>query len=535
MKKNKIIKKFAKLSVYTLLVALGTGCTDKFEEYNTNPFGPKPDQMLGDNAITGSLIKSMIPALVQGQQNNSQMLDQMIGSEYGGEITCIAQWGNGGNYYTYNPRVGWYGNMFDTTMPQIYTGYFQIRDLSDGKGLAYQWAQILRVAASLKISDCYGPIPYSQITGTAFTVEYDNMEDLYKHMFDDLDEAISAFKVAVLGNEDMSSLSEYDLVFNGDFNKWVKFANSLRLRLAMRLAFVKPEVAKEQAEKAISHSLGVITSNDDNAGVKTVGANDVVNQLYTMWANYKDIRMGASIWSILTGYEDPRLSKMFTQGTLNETSGYFALRTGLNLDSNKDSRLGYSSPNIQSNTPIIWINAAEVAFLKAEGALRGWNMGGATPQSAYEEGIRLSFNEWGASGANEYMTDEVKTAANYVDPLKSSNNIGAVSNITIGWKENDSKDKKLERIITQKWIATFPNGQEAWTEFRRTGYPKLFPVAVNNSSGTVDTDIQIRRLPFAKSEYTLNPQNIQEAIQLLGGQDNGGTRLWWDIENKSIN
>ena len=97
MKKNKIIKKFAKLSVYTLLVALGTGCTDKFEEYNTNPFGPKPDQMLGDNAITGSLIKSMIPALVQGQQNNSQMLDQMIGSEYGGEITCIAQWGNGGN------------------------------------------------------------------------------------------------------------------------------------------------------------------------------------------------------------------------------------------------------------------------------------------------------------------------------------------------------------------------------------------------------------------------------------------------------
>lgn len=250
MKKNKIIKKFAKLSVCTLLVALATGCTDKFEEYNTNPFGPKPDQMLGDNAITGSLIKSMIPALVQGQQNNSQMLDQMIGSEYGGEITCIAQWGNGGNYYTYNPRVGWYGNMFDTTMPQIYTGYFQIRDLSDGKGLAYQWAQILRVAASLKISDCYGPIPYSQITGTAFTVEYDNMEDLYKHMFDDLDEAISAFKVAVLGNEDMSSLSEYDLVFNGDFNKWVKFANSLKLRMAMRISSVSPALAKEESRRS---------------------------------------------------------------------------------------------------------------------------------------------------------------------------------------------------------------------------------------------------------------------------------------------
>ena len=118
--------------------------------------------MLGDNAATGSLIRSMFPALVQGQQNNSQMLDQMIGSEYGGEIACIATWNNGGNYYTYNPRIGWYGNMFDTTMPQIYTGFFQIRDLSEGKGLAYQWAQILRVAASVRISDCYGPIPYSK-------------------------------------------------------------------------------------------------------------------------------------------------------------------------------------------------------------------------------------------------------------------------------------------------------------------------------------------------------------------------------------
>ena len=168
-----MMRKYVKLSACVLMTLLMTGCTGKFEEYNTNPFGPTPQDMLGDNAATGSLIRSMFPALVQGQQNNSQMLDQMIGSEYGGEITCIATWKNGGNYYTYNPRIGWYGNMFDTTMPQIYTGFFQIRDLSEGRGLAYQWAQILRVAASVRISDCYGPIPYSKITGSAFTVAYD--------------------------------------------------------------------------------------------------------------------------------------------------------------------------------------------------------------------------------------------------------------------------------------------------------------------------------------------------------------------------
>ena len=162
--KYNLIKKCAKISAFVVVASMIASCTAKFEEYNTNPYGPTQEDMIGDNASTGSLIRSMIPALAQGQQNNSQMLDQMIGSEFGGEITCIAMWGNGGNYYTYNPRIGWYGNMFDTTMPQIYTGFFQIRKLSEGKGLAYQWAQILRVAASMRISDCYGAIPYSQIS-----------------------------------------------------------------------------------------------------------------------------------------------------------------------------------------------------------------------------------------------------------------------------------------------------------------------------------------------------------------------------------
>ena len=158
--KYNLRNKCAKISAFVVVASMIASCTAKFEEYNTNPYGPTQEDMIGDNASTGSLIRSMIPALAQGQQNNSQMLDQMIGSEFGGQITCIATWGNGGNYYTYNPRIGWYGNMFDTTMPQIYTGFFQIRKLSEGRGLAYQWAQILRVAASMRISDCYGAIPY---------------------------------------------------------------------------------------------------------------------------------------------------------------------------------------------------------------------------------------------------------------------------------------------------------------------------------------------------------------------------------------
>ena len=125
-------------------------------------------------------------------------------------------------------------------------------------------------------------------------------------MFDDLDEAISAFKVAVLGNEDMSSLSEYDLVFNGDFNKWVKFANSLKLRMAMRISSVSPALAKEKAEEAVSDVIGVMTSASDAAYSKY---NDGMNPYYRVTSSWNEIRISANITSYLSGYNDPRLAK----------------------------------------------------------------------------------------------------------------------------------------------------------------------------------------------------------------------------------
>ena len=104
----------------------------------------------------------------------------------------------------------------------------------------------------------------------------------------------------------------------------------------------------------------------------------------------------------------------------------------------------------------------------------------------------------------------------------------AVSTITIAWNDNANFEQKLERIITQKYLAIFPDGQEAWSEFRRTGYPKLFPINYNASSGAVSTDTQIRRLRFPTDEYSQNAANVQAAVTLLGGQDNGNTKLWWD-------
>ena len=176
----------------------------------------------------------------------------------------------------------------------------------------------------------------------------------------------------------------------------------------------------------------------------------------------------------------------------------------------------------------MWINAAEITFLRAEGALRGWSMGGEA-KTLYEQAINLSFEQYEASGADTYIADATSQPQAYTDPT-GSYSAGQTSSITIAWQDGSSNDEaNLERIITQKWIAMFPCTVEAWSEYRRTGYPKLLPVVVNNSGGVIDDSKEkIRRLWYPPTEYSENKANILEAINMLGGADNGATRLWWD-------
>ena len=179
------------------------------------------------------------------------------------------------------------------------------------------------------------------------------------------------------------------------------------------------------------------------------------------------------------------------------------------------------------------MTTAEVYFLKAEAALRGWS-GAGDAKTNYEMGISKSFEQHGVSGVSTYITDNTSKPSNYVDPINPSNNSPALSTITIAWDGGASNEQNLERIITQKWIAMFPEGQEAWSEFRRTGYPKIFPVVSNQSGGIIDTNIQIRRIPFVDSELSTNPSGVSGAVSKLGGPDNGATRLWWDVPGSNF-
>lgn len=521
MEKN--MKKYIKGALYLAASTLVFGCTGSFEEYNTNPYGPTPEQMLGDNANTASLIKTMIPALVQGQQNNSQMLDQMIGSEYGGHITATATWSNGGNYYTYNPRIGWYGNMFDTTMPQIYTGFFQICDLTESKGIVYQWARILRIAATMRVSDCYGPIPYSQVTGAEYTVPYDSMEELYTAMFADLDEAIAAIETSVLAGESTESLVDADLVFGGVFEYWVKFANTLKLRMALRIVNAAPQLAREKAEEAVSDPIGVMTDASESAWSSfNDGMNPYYRSAYTWDNSNGEMRLSANVTSYMNGYADPRLPVY--AGT-KYNGEYIGVRNGISYTAETVSAYQQlSNVGIGQNDKLLIMSAAEAYFLRAEGALRGWNMNG-TAKELYEAGVDVSMKERGVT-IGDYLSN-TSGPANYTDPINSGYSIAATTSIAPMYDESAGMEANLERIMVQKWLANFPNGWETWADFRRTGYPKHFPIVSNLSSDGVTTTRGMRRLRYPDSEYNTNTANVNAAVSLLGGSDLASTDLWW--------
>lgn len=495
------------------------GCTGEFENFNTDPKAPTPEQMEGDFASTAALISTMIPVVAQGQENNYQMLDQMIGCEYGRMTSAANAWGTNMYYATYNPPIGWTGNMFDTTMPQIYTPFFMIRSISGGEGLTYHWANLLRIFGSLRVSDCYGPIPFSKIgSGSDFAVAYDDMPTLYNAMFAQLDEVIIGLKAAVGGNT-AELFSDVDYIYNGDIAKWVKFANTLKLRMAMRLVNVEPILAQQKAEEAVNDPGGLIASAADAAWSTFTPGGNALHKVTKLWL---EGRISADITSYMNGYDDPRLEKYAEKASNGEFVG---ARSGVyQYNLLKAGADNYSFTIYNSSDKLLSISASESWFCRAEGALRGWNMGG-TARELYEQGVTVSMQERGAQ-IGDYLSSEA-SPADYIALDNSSYNASAPSSIAPKYDENAGFEANLERIIVQKWLGNFPNGWESWADFRRTGYPKWFPVVDNRSTDGVTSARGVRRLPFPQSEFNTNEVNVKAAQQMLGGPDNTATDLWW--------
>lgn len=540
----KTIKYNIQLGVCVLFLLVFHSCTKNFENYNTNPNAVNAKNIHHDNVYLGGFFRQMTESIFpvggtgSSATNGYQLAQNLNGDIFGGYHGMTHNWNSAGDNTTYNFSVGWNEVPFEMYYTRIVKNVDTIAKYAVNNPDIIGLSKVVKVHAAQRVVDMYGPIPYFK-TGTtllALGSPYDAVDAIYYSFFEDLNSAIAAMKQAVAVNA--KPLQNFDPVYQGDYVKWIKFANSLKLRLAMRIVYADAVKAKQYAEEAVNDEYGVLETNTDNAEMRGVGTDaNYTNPLAGLTVDYDEARMSANMESFLTGFEDPRMAAMFEPSRLagDASNRYRGIRSGITIT---DVTRYIPFSRLKTNFNVIWMSAAEVFFLRAEGALRGWNMK-ASAKDLYESGVRVSFEQWKVTGADTYLANSTKKALAYVDPVSSVNSFSGnppknpLSSITIQWTAASTFEVNLERIMTQKWIATYPNGHEAWSEFRRTGYPALFPVAVNKGSIASLTTTQLKRLPYPLSEYQRNNKNLMQGITLLGGLDNGATRLWWD-KNPSI-
>lgn len=525
------------------VLVIAAGCTDNFDSLNT-----PTDRVVADEIDASLLGKAFADAQwrgVRGGGGSLQTGKNLFADLYAqyfattsanfdsDQFEEIGSWVNGGVWRA----------MYGNGLRSLNT----VQTFTEENGLPVEnaIANIWSVHIFHQLSDYFGPIIYSEFGNGERVVPYDSQEEVYRAFFEVLEDAVSVLE----GNRDETPFGQNDIIFGGDVNKWISYANSLRLRLAMRVVYVEPDLAEEQAEAAVAG--GVMLDNSDNAWVATTDNNRNDFTRITAWMEF---RMSASMESVLLGYDDPRIVTMYSEASQEEDQtecgecGYRGLRNGLPRgDKNPELNFIFSDIGPEylpgsrggGNPPVEVMRSSEVYFLRAEGALRGWDMDG-TAQELYEQGIEKSIEEWDVATPSEIddYINSTNTPAAYTtsyDELNSnidySWDMPPLSDIPVRWDDSGDFERNLEQIITQKWIALYPEGLEAYAEYRRTKYPKLYPI-IESRNSNIPEDGQVSRLTFVSSEYSQNPDGVAVGLDKLGGDDVNHLKLWWDKKDE---
>lgn len=366
-------------------------CTGDFESFNTNPDAVQSVDK--KTYITTMQMDAVIPCSDVGA-NEFQRACNLMGDAFGGYLSPIQAF-NGGSYTcTYDLDGTDYNNYpFSVAFTNVMPAWLNLKYAYQNGQVTddvFAVAEVIKVMALQRTTDIYGPIPVSNFGQTENP--YESQETVYKNLLTDLNAAIVVLKEYAANAGDARPLQKVDAVYQGDYAKWLKLANSVKLRMAMRIRFVEPALARTYAEEAVSD--GVMTASDDGAWLKSSGSVQVYNPLEETWNAYNDTRMGATIDAYMNGYADPRLPAYFKTC---EDGKYHGVRSGLSTMLKADYT-GLSVPNVAKDTPVVWFLASEAAFLRAEGAMLGWEMGG-DDESFYKAGIELSFLEHGLTAA----------------------------------------------------------------------------------------------------------------------------------------
>ncbi len=511
--------------LFIFIVALfANACTDGFEEANINPYEITHESLEQDFNHIGSFYPSLL-----GNLFGHQIEENLIAESFCDYMATPTPFVSGINNTTY--YITW-NTYWDRIYDKLMSPASQVIDIAEEGGYSVfaQWAKLIQILGMSRLTTYHGPVIYS--TYGQENASYDSEEELYTQFFADLDEIQGVFST----NEDYTGMKNFDASYGGDVTKWEKLVNSMRLRLAIRISKVAPELAKTEGEKAINDEAGLILSNDDNFYVSLYGSDMYLSIICFQW---NDTRMSAGMESFLVGLKDPRIEKYFQPATDESLYAdhpdypYKGIRNGAKLVAKGDhTACSMINSSFESVTSRPYFSAAEVYFDLAEAALRGWD-GAGDAATNYEDGVRASFAEWGASGVDDYLADHTSTPIDYNDPVYNGaiNDFVSRSSVTVAWNESATNEEKLEKIITQKWIAGFTNPNEPWADFRRTGYPKIALIYKNESNsdwGVIPDDEWIKRMPFVNDERSSNADGVAAAVATMKGDDLISTRLWWD-------
>lgn len=502
MKKIKII-----LLAFGFLF-IGFACSDDFGDMNT------PSDAV-EVVNPNYFFSNMVQAVYTNYQRNVNLYPDFYAQYWANTVSSFE-----------SPRYeyvdGWIGNQWKEFYTDHLTEALAIIDQNSDNEYAVNQvacAEIWICYFWSRMTDTYGDIPYFG-AGYGNEVPYNTQSEIYYDLFDRLEAAVNA----LVDDEAQQNYGQYDPLYQGDIAKWRKFGNSLRLRLAMRLTNVDPTKASTEAQAAINGTGGIMTSNDDVAkvGLWSAGWYDYLHQMAWNWDNVRAAKTFTNYcYSESSVGEDPRTPiwlayKIDGANTTKEDAGYAeytgvmngyntvpsdANNTGctINLEGGYIDFVGDGGDN-GLYLPVMFYS--EVLFLQAEAAMRGYTSGSA--DDLYKSGIEASMNYVG------------------VDGTASAEYIAGVSSIS------GSSEADLKHLITQKWLANFPNGVESWADFRRTDYPDLtLPVGGVSGNASVAQDTYVKRIRYSDNAHNQEADMMPSNLNTVES-DRMDIKVWWD-------
>ena len=473
--------RIARRAVTTLALAATTGgCGDNLTELNENPNQPVS---VGAEFLLPSAIVAGAERL-QGSSLNMDMVGLWV--QHYAEHRYTAE----DRFEIQDVTVsGHWSSIFAGPLRNLYEVVEKGREAERPNEVAV--GTILESWIFQAATDLWGDIGYSQAllgreSPPDMTVVYDTQQEVYDGLLSEL--AAASAMIA----PSSPKITKGDLIYGGDMDAWRKFANSLRLRVAMRLSEVNSSAASAAFTSALG--AGVFTSNADNAVLYFVDNGVDVHPIYGYERNRDDHSISATLVDTLKSLDDPRLP---IYARPNAFAEYVGTQNGDMTDPplTEVSRIGtyFSS----AATPAVIMSYSEVLFLRAEAAERGWVAG--DPGDLYEQAITAAMSQIGVASAD-------------IEAYLAQPSI-----------QYQGGQAGMAQIGVQKWISLFGNGPEAYAEWRRTGYPSLQagPDAINDGLIPV-------RLPYPDRERSLNRTAVEEAIARQGGATINSP-VWWHV------